>query len=73
MTARSMWMAGCKGGKLPIVIRAQELAAHRCTAPAIQHLYRDALYNAATHHNFDLVEALLDSGSDFDLKGCPKL
>lgn len=53
---------------MPIVKRAQELAAHHRTAPAIQHLYRDALYSAATQHNFDLVGALLDSGSHFDLK-----
>jgi len=53
---------------MPIVKRAQELAAQRCTAIAMRHLYGDALYRAATHHNFDVVKALLDSGTDFNLE-----
>jgi ankyrin repeat protein len=61
-------MAGCEGGQMPIVKRAQELAAQRCTAIAMRHLYGDALYCAATHHHFDIVKALLDGGTDFDLK-----
>ena len=34
----------------------------------MRHLYGDALFCAATHHHFDVVKALLDSGTDFDLK-----
>ncbi len=66
-------MAGCRGGQLQIVKRAQELAAHRCTAPVIQYLYNDALHSAATHYNFDVVEALLDSGSDLDPEGLSRM
>ena len=42
--------------------------AQRCTDIASRHLYREALVTAATNRKFDMMEALLESNSEFALE-----
>ena len=59
--------SGSRGGNLPIFRRGQDLVAQRCTDVASRHLQGEALATAATNCKFDVMEALLESNSDFVL------
>lgn len=52
---------------MPIVRRGQDLVAQRCTDVASRHLQGEALATAATNRKIDVMEALLESNSEFDL------
>ena len=60
--------SGSKGGHLPILRRGLDLVAQRCMHVASRHLFGEALITAAASRKVDVMEALLDSNSEFDLK-----
>jgi ankyrin repeat protein len=51
---------------MPIVRRGQDLVAQHCTDVASRRLYGEALITAAKNRKFDVMEALLESNSEFD-------
>lgn len=68
-TARAILLSSInKGGHLPVFKRGQDLVNKRCTDFASRNLYREALTIAATRCNVDIMEALLQNDSEFDLE-----
>lgn len=63
-----MLSSSSREGHMPIFRRGQELVAQRCTDVASRHLYGEALTIAGANHNFDIVEALLESSLEFHLE-----